>query len=77
MERVNSKLKLIEEEAEKEFQLLLNKNIFIMNTLNKIGTYLSKEYIMINEFNLEGNLQNYQDLFDYFKALYDRNLEKN
>lgn len=76
MQKENLDLKLIDQEIEKENELLLKKNTFILKVLNKIGYSLSKNFVKISHFNLDVNLTDFNELFDYFYSLCEKNPEK-
>ncbi len=76
MQKENLDLKLIDQEIEKENELLLKKNTFILKVLNKIGCSLSKNFVKISDFNLDVNLTDFNELFDYFYSLCEKNPEK-
>ena len=46
------------------------------NTIFKIGCYLSKEFIKIKDFDMDANLTNFNELFDYFSSLCENLPEK-
>ena len=66
----------LDQEIEKENELLLKKNTFILKVLNKIGYSLSKNFVKISHFNLDVNLTDFNELFDYFYSLCEKNPEK-
>ena len=76
MQNENLDLKLIDQEIEKENELLLKNNTFILKVLNKIGCSLSKNFVKISDFNLDVNLTDFNELFDYFYSLCEKNPEK-
>lgn len=76
MKAKNEILKAIEEKADKESQLRLQRNTIIMDILNRIGRYLSKDFIQIKEFDIDANFDNFCELFEYFVNLCDHNPEK-
>ena len=57
--------------------LLLKKNRFILSMLNGIGFYLNRDFIAIKEFDLEANISNFKELFDFFISLCEKKLAKN
>lgn len=76
MKNENFDLTLLDQEIEKENELLLKKNTFVLKVLNKIGCSLTKNFVKITDFDIEVNLIDFNELFDYFYSLCDKNHEK-
>ena len=66
-------LDYLDEQAEIKSQLRLNRNKFILSLLNEIGSYLSDDFIVIQEFDLDSNISNFKELFEFFISLCEIN----
>ena len=65
-------LDYLDEQAEIKSQLRLNRNKFILSLLNEIGSYLSDDFIVIQEFDLDSNISNFKELFEFFISLCEK-----
>ena len=66
-------LDYLDEQAEIKSLLRLNRNKFILSLLNEIGSYLSDDFIVIQEFDLDSNISNFKELFEFFISLCEIN----
>lgn len=65
-------LDYLDEQAEIKSLLRLNRNKFILSLLNEIGSYLSDDFIVIQEFDLDSNISNFKELFEFFISLCEK-----
>ena len=72
----NARLDLIEQKCEEECKSLLKRNTIVLNLMNEIGHYLDKDFIEIDEFDVNVNCNEFKDLFDYFCSLCKGKSEK-
>ncbi len=65
-------LDYLDEQAEIKSLLRLNRNKFILSLLNEIGSYLSDDFIVIQECDLDSNISNFKELFEFFISLCEK-----
>ena len=75
-QNTNARLDFIKQKCEEECKLIQKKNNFILALLNEIGSYLDKDFIIINEFDLDANYNDFKELFDFFTTLCIKKPEK-
>ena len=65
----NSILESLEKDIEIKSIMLLKKNMFILNLLNSIIGSFDINFPKLEKFDLEANIQDFNDLFDYLYSL--------
>ena len=73
----NNILETLEKDIEIKSLMLLKKNKFIINLLNSIIGSFDINFPKLEEFDLEANLQDFNDLFDYLYSLCENKSVKN
>lgn len=73
----NNILETLEKDIEIKSLMLLKKNKFIINLLNSIIGSFDINFPKLEEFDLEANLQDFNDLFDYLYSLCENKPVKN
>ena len=69
MESSISNLDSLDVEIEKKSKMIAEQNYFILKLINEIGNMFDKEFIEIEEFDLDANINDFNALFDYFYSL--------